>query len=126
MFRAGSRIALAASVVVAAAARAVGMSGGGSGPGRGRGALAAGVSSLPKSTVVAGFTDWSYVTEHRSLNDARERDLITRSALIDVAPGVATVLGVRLRDLQWEVYGLGGYGEAAVVRLKRAMPTATR
>jgi hypothetical protein len=126
MFRAGSRIALAASIVAAGAALAVGFSVGGSGPAHGRGPLAAAMSSLPESTVVAGFTDWSYVTEHRPLNMARQRDLVTRSALIDVAPGMATVLGVRLRDLQWEVYGLGGYGEAAVVRLKRAMPTASR
>jgi hypothetical protein len=51
---------------------------------------------------------------------------VTRSALIDVAPGLASALGLRLRDLQWEVYGQGGYGEAVVVRLKRAMPTAAR
>lgn len=126
MFRAGSRIALAASVVVAGAALTVGIVVGGSGPAHGRGPLAAAMSSLPESTVVAGFTDWSYVAEHRSLNDARERDLVTRSALIDVAPGMAAVLGVRLRDLQWEVYGIGGYGEAAVARLKGAMPTAAR
>jgi hypothetical protein len=126
MFRAGSRIALAASVVVAAAAIGVGMAAGGSGPGHGRGSLAAAMSSLPQSTVVAGFTDWAYVTEHRSLNVARERDLITRSAVVDVAPGLAARLGVRLQDLQWEVYAQGGFGEAAVVRLTSAVPTAAR
>jgi hypothetical protein len=126
MFRAGRRTALAASVVVAAAAIAVGISVGRSGPAHGRGPLAAAMSSLPQSTTVAGFTDWSYVARRGSLNAARERDLVTRSALIDVAPGLASALGLRLRDLQWEVYGQGGFGEAAVVRLKRAMPTAAR
>ena len=126
MFRAGSRVALAASVVVAAAAIGVGISVGGSGPAHGRGPLAAAMSSLPQSTAVAGFTDWGYITQHRSLNVARERDLITRSALIDVAPGLAAVLGVRLGDLRWEVYGQGGFGEAAVVRLKGAVPTPAR
>lgn len=126
MFRAGRRTALAASVIVAVVAVAVGISIGGSGPAHGRGPLAAAMSSLPQSTTVAGFTDWSYVTRSGSLNTARERDLVTRSALIDVAPGLASALGLRLRDLQWEVYGQGGFGEAAVVRTKRAMPTAAR
>ena len=126
MFRAGARTGLAASVVVAAASLVLGVLAGGSGPALGRGPLAAAMSSLPESSTVAGFTDWSYVTQHRSLSDARERDLVTRSALIDDAPGLATALGVRLRDLQWEVYGQGTFGEAVVVRLKRAMPTAER
>ncbi|HKY58561.1 MAG TPA: hypothetical protein VJL80_11010 [Aeromicrobium sp.] len=126
MFRAGTRSALVASVVVAAAAVGVGVSVGGSAPAHGRGPLAAAMSSLPQSTTVAGFTDWSYVTQHRSLDMARERDLVTRSALIDVAPGLAAVLGVRLRDVRWEAYAKGEFGEAAVVELKRAMPTAAR
>lgn len=126
MFRAGSRIALAASVVVAAAAVGVGLSAGGSGPVHGRGPLAAAMSSLPQSTTVAGFTDWAYVRQRGSLDTARERDLVTRSALIDVVPGLASALGVRLRDLQWEVYGQGGFGEAVVVRRKGAMPTVAR
>jgi hypothetical protein len=126
MFRAGRRTALAASVVVASAAVAVGISVGGSAPAHGRGPLAAAMSSLPQSTTVAGFTDWSYVTRTGSLNTARERDLVTRSALIDVAPGLASALGLRLRDLRWEVYGQGGFGEAVVVRLKSSMPTAAR
>jgi len=126
MFRAGSRIALAASVVIAAAAVAVGVSAGGSGPVHGRGPLAAAMSSLPQSTTVAGFTDWAYATQRGSLDTARERDLVTRSALIDEASGLASVLGVRLRDLRWEVYGQGAFGEIDVVRLTRAMPTAAR
>jgi len=126
MFRAGTRIALAASVVVAAVAVAVGVSVGGSGPAHGRGPLAAALSTLPASTTVAGFTDWTYVTERGSLNVAQERDLVTRSALIDVAPGLARVLGLRLRDLRWEVYGQGEFGEVVVVRPKRAMPMAAR
>jgi hypothetical protein len=126
MFRAGMRAAPAAAVVIAAAVVAVGISFGGSGPAHGRGPLAAAMSSLPQSTTVAGFTDWAYVSRRGSLDTARELDLVTRSALIDVAPGLASALGLRLRDLQWEVYGQGGYGEAVVVRLKRAMPTAAR
>lgn len=127
MFRAGTGIAMAASVIVSAAAVAVGVSAGASGPAHGRGPLAAAMSSLPQSTTVAGFTDWAYVTQERgSLYVAEERDLVTRSALIDVAPGLASALGVRLRDLRWETYGQGDYGEVAVVRLKRAMPTAAR
>lgn len=128
MFRAGTRIALAASVVVVAAAVAVGISAGGSGPAHGRGPLAAAMSSMPQSTTVAGFTDWSYVTRHGSLDTARERDLVTRSVLIDVAPGLASATGVRLRDLQWEVYGQGrgDFTEAVVVRLKRTLPTEAR
>jgi hypothetical protein len=126
MFRAGTRIALAASVVAAAAAVAAGFSVGGSGPAHGRGSLAAAMSSLPQSTTVAGFTDWAYVTRRGSLDTARERDLVTRSALIDEASGLSSALGVRLGDLRWEVYGQGGFGEVVVVRLKRAMPTAAR
>jgi len=126
MFRAGTRIALAASVVAGAAAVALGISVGGSGPAHGRGSLAAAMSSLPQSTTVAGFTDWAYVTRRGSLDTARERDLVTRSALIDDTPGLAAALGLRLHDLEWEVYGQGGFGEAVVVRLKRAMPTAAR
>lgn len=126
MFRAGTRIAVAAAVV-ASAAVAVGVSAGGSAPAHGRGPLAAAMSSLPQSTTVAGFTDWAYVAQRNgSLYDAAERDLVTRSALIDVAPGLASALGVRLRDLRWETYGQGDYGEIAVVRLQRAMPTAAR
>src|SRR5690349_1494461 len=108
MFRAGSRIALAASVIVAAGALAVGISVGGSGPAHGRGPLAASMSSLPQSTVVAGFTNWAYVTQRGSSETVRQRDLVTRSVLVDVAPGLASTLGVRLQDLQWEVYGKGG------------------
>lgn len=126
MFRAGSRIALAVAVVVAAAAVALGISVGGSGPAHGRGPLAAAMSSLPQSTTVSGFTDWAYITRHGSLDTARERDLVTRSALIDVVPGLASALGVRLRDLKWEVYGQGGFGEVVVVRLFGAMPTVVR
>ena len=126
MFRAGTRMALAASVVVAAAAVGAGVSAGGSPPAQGRGPLAAAMSSLPESTTIAGFTDWSYVAKRGSLYVAGERDLVTRSALTDEASGMAAALGVRLRDLRWEVYGQGGYGEAAVVRVKRAMPTAAR
>ena len=126
MFRAGTRIALAASVVVATAAVAVAVRSGGSGPVHGRGSLAAAMSSLPQSTTVAGFTDWAHVSKYRSLDVARERDLVTRSALIDVAPGLASALGVRLRDLQWEVYAQGEFGEVVVVRPTRAMPTAAR
>jgi len=126
MFRAGTRIAVAASVIVATAAVVVGVSAGGSGPAHGRGSLAAAMSTLPQSTTVAGFTDWAYVTRQGSLYAAEERDLVTRSALIDVAPGLARVLGLRLRDLRWETYGQGGYGEVAVVGVRRAMPTAAR
>ena len=124
MLRGGTRIAIAASMVVAAAALAVGFSAGDSGPAHGRGPLAGAMSSLPASTTVAGFTDWAHVTDRGSLTAARQRDLVTRSALIDVAPGLTAVLGVRLRDLEWEAYGQGGWGEAAVVRLDRNMPTS--
>ena len=127
MFRAGTGIVVAASVIVSAAAIAAGVSAGGSGPAHGRGPLAAAMGSLPRSTTVAGFTDWAYVTQERgSRYVAEERDLVTRSALIDVTPGLASALGVRLRDLQWETYGQGDYGEVAVVRLKRAMPSVAR
>ncbi len=126
MFRAGSRRALAVAAVVAAGAVGVGVSLGASGPAHGRGPLAAAVSSLPASTTVAGFTDWDHVSQVGSLTTARERDLVTRSALVDIAPGMTDVLGVRLRDLDWEVYGQGGFGEAAAVRLKRAVPTEAR
>lgn len=125
MFRAGTRIALAACVV-ATAAVAGGVTYGGSGPVHGRGPLAGAVSVLPQSTTIAGFTDWSYVTRRGSLNTARERDLVTWSALIDVAPGLASTLGVRLRDVRWEIYAKGDFGEAIVVRLNRAAPTEKR
>jgi len=128
MFRAGTRVALAASLVIGVAAVVVGISVGGSGPSHGRGPLAAAMSSMPQSTTVAGFTDWSYVARRGSLDTARERDLVTRSVLIDVAPGLASAIGVRLRDLRWEVYGQGqgDFTEAVVVRLKRALPTEAR
>ena len=126
MFRAGTRTALVGSVVVAAAAIGVGVSVGGSAPTHGRGPLAAAMSSLPRSTTIAGFTDWSHVAQRGSLYVAGERDLVTRSALIDEAPGMADVLGVRLRDLRWEAYGLGGFGEVAVVRVKGSLPTPAR
>lgn len=84
------------------------------------------MSSLPESTHVAGFTDWRYVAQQGPLSRARDRDLVTRSALVDVAPGLAAALGVRLRDIRWEAYGQGAFGEAAVVRIDGAMPTAAR
>lgn len=126
MFRAGTRMGLAAAAVVVAGAVAVGVAVGGSGSAHGRGPLAAAMSSLPASTTIAGFTDWAYVAQHHSLNAARERDLVTRSALVDEAPGLTKALGVRLRDLQWEVYGQGGFNEVAIVRLTGPMPTAAR
>lgn len=126
MFRPGSRSAAVVSVIIAAAAVAVGAFAGGSGPAHGRGPLAAAMSSMPESTLVAGFTDWRHVMRQGSLTQARERDLVTRSALIDVAPGLAVALGVKLRNIEWEAYGQGGFGEAVVVRLKGAMPSADR
>ena len=124
MFRAGTRTAMASSVLLAAAAIGVGVLTGGSGPAHGRGALAGAMSSLPESTNVAGFTDWAQVARAGSLTRARERDLVTRSVLIDVAPQLKSTLGIGLGDLQWEVYGQGGFGEVAVARLDRPMPTA--
>jgi hypothetical protein len=126
VFRGGIRIAVAASVVAAAAAVAIGFSGGASGPAYGRGPLAGAMSSLPESTTVAGFTDWAHVRRLGSLSAARERDLVTRSALIDVAPDLESTLGLGLRDLRWEVYGQGGFGEVVVARTDRDMPTAAR
>lgn len=126
MFRAGRRIALLASVVVVAAAVGAGISAGGSGRAHGRGSLAAAMGSLPRSTTVASFTDWASITQRRSLAAAAERDLVTRSVLVEVAPGFTRALGVRLRDLQWEAYGQGGFGEAVVVRLRSAPPTPAR
>lgn len=126
MVRGGTRMAVAASIVVAAAAVGVGISAGASGPAHGRGALAGAMSSLPDSTYVAGFTDWAHVRRLGSLSVARERDLVTRSALVDVAPGLERALGVALRDLRWEVYGQGEFGEIVVARLERELPTAAR
>ena len=126
MFRGATRIVVAVSIVIAAAAVATGFSAGVSGPASGRGPLAGAMSSLPDSTNVAGFTDWAHVRSLGSLAAARERDLVTRSALIDVAPGLESTLGLGLRDLRWEVYAQGGFGEVVVARPDRDMPTAAR
>ena len=126
MFRGVTRVAVAASIVVAAAVVAIGFSAGASGPAHGRGPLAGAMSSLPDSTYVAGFTDWAHVRRLGSLSVARERDLVTRSALIDVGPGLKSTLGLGLRDLRWEVYAQGGFGEVVVARPDRGMPTAAR
>jgi hypothetical protein len=126
MFRGATRTVVAASIVVAAAAVGIGFSAGASGPAHGRGPLPGAMSSLPDSTYVAGFTDWAHVRRLGSLTAARDRDLVTRSALIDVAPGLESTLGLGLRDLRWEVYAQGGFGEVVVARPDRDLPTAAR
>jgi hypothetical protein len=126
MFGVGPRMALAASVVVTAAALGVGVAAGGSAPAEGRGPLAAAVASLPRSTTVASFTDWERVIDHYDLREAMERDLVTRSVIIDDHAGLDRWLGVDVPDVAWEVFGQSPTGEAAVLRLKRSMPTAQR
>src|SRR5689334_21343985 len=81
LFGGGARLALA-GVVVAAAAVA-GVAAGGSGPVHGRGPLAGAVSVLPASTVNANFTYWEPILRSHTVAEARERDLVTRSVIID-------------------------------------------
>lgn len=124
MFRGGPRLALAAGV--AAAAAGLGVAAGGSGPVHGRGPLSGAVSALPASTVNANFTHWDSILRSHTVAEARERDLVTRSAIIDSSSDLEAGLGIRLRDVVWEAYGQGGFGEAAVVRLKRSMPSTAQ
>jgi hypothetical protein len=123
MFGAGSRMALAASVVAVAAALDAGVGLGGSGPVHGRGPLAAAVSTLPRSTTVVSFTDWQHISDRYDAREAMQRDLATRSVIIDDPAGLRRWLGVRLSDVSWEVYGQWPTGEAGVIRLSGSMPT---
>jgi hypothetical protein len=122
-----SRTAVAASVVVIGVAVVLGFVAGASAPASGRGPLAAAVATLPSSTTVAGFTDWQHIVDHYGLDAAMDRDLVTRSVLVDDYEGLSKTLGVRLGDVSWEIFGQAPDGdEATVLKLKRAMPSAAR
>ncbi|MFL6089433.1 MAG: hypothetical protein ACJ71Z_04765 [Aeromicrobium sp.] len=121
-----ARPAFVAAVVAIAAALGIGIGLGGSAPAHGRGGLGAAAASLPKSTTVLGFTDWQHIVDRYDLSEASQRDLVTRSVLVDDPSGVKRWLGVGLHAVAWEAYGQWPAGEAAVLRLKGSMPSAAR
>lgn len=126
MSAARSPVTAVAAAAVTLCAVVAGVVAGGGAPATGRAPLAAAVSTMPRTMTVVGFTDWRRVTDHYTLSKARERDLVTRSALIDEASEVRRLFGWRLGDVRWEIYGRGPSGGVAVVRLDRALPTDRR
>ncbi len=123
MFRAR---ALAAVIAVVAAAT-LGYFLGGSAPVGGRTPLAAAVASVPADVTVLGFTDWGPILDRYTVDEALDRDLSTRSALVDAdLDQIRSVLGWRLQDLAWEAYAKDRLGDVVVVAVKGDVPSEAR
>jgi hypothetical protein len=86
-----------------------------------RPALTAALDALPSSTTVVGFTDWSRILERHTIGVAARRDLSTRSVIGTRVDEMDDLLGWSAADAEWEVYGQGADGTAAVVRLRRSI-----
>jgi hypothetical protein len=86
-----------------------------------RPALTSALDALPASTTVVGFTDWSRIRERHALGEAARRDLTTRSVIGTRVDEMHDLLGWSPADADWEVYGQGPDGAAAVVRLGRSI-----
>jgi len=86
-----------------------------------RPALTSALDALPASTTVAGFTNWSRIREHHTIGTAARRDLSTRSVIGTRVDEMDDLLGWSAADAEWEVYGQGPDGTAAVVRLGRSI-----
>lgn len=82
--------------------------------------LTSALDAVPASTTVVGFTDWSRIRERHSISDAARRDLSTRSVMGTRVDEMQDLLGWSPADAEWEVYGQGPDGAAAVVRLDRS------
>jgi len=94
-----------------------------------RSSLVSALDSLPRGTVVAGFTDWAAIRDDLGLgaassaagraalaDDASLRDLTTRSVLGGVISDMHTAYGWSAADLEWESYGQAPAGAAMVAR----------
>lgn len=86
-----------------------------------RPALTSALDALPASTTVVGFTDWSGIRERHTVGVAARRDLTTRSVIGVGVDEMDDLLGWSAADAEWEVYGQGPDGPAAVVRLGRSI-----
>ncbi len=95
-----------------------------------RSGLTAALDSLPRGTLVAGFTDWSAIRDDLGLgsagtaadraaltNDASLRDLTTRSVLAGAIADMHDAYGWSAADLDWESYGQSPDGAVMVGRL---------
>ncbi len=85
-----------------------------------RPSLTSALDALPASSTVVGFTDWSRIRERHSISDAARRDLSTRSVMGTKVDEMQDLLGWSPVVAEWEVYGQGPAGAAAVVRLGRS------
>src|SRR5580765_6957714 len=97
-----SRVALAAAVVTAALAVVAAAWVGGSAPVSARPPLAAALAVVPESATTVGFTHWEAALHGRSLAATRQRDLATRSVIMDLPSDITSPLGVTAKDLEWE------------------------
>lgn len=68
-----------------------------------RPALTSALAVAPASTTVLGFTDWDRVRA-TGVDDADDRDLLTRSALNDLGEVVPQNLGWSTADVRWEAF----------------------
>lgn len=94
-----------------------------------RSSLTSALDSLPRGTVVAGFTNWAAIRADLHLgaastaagratlaDDASLRDLTTRSVLGGVIADMHAAYGWSAADLEWEAYGQAASGAAMVAR----------
>lgn len=94
-----------------------------------RSSLTAALDSLPRATLVAGFTDWAAIRAELDLgtastasaraaltDDASLRDLTTRSVLGGIIEAMDATYGWSAADLDWESYGRAPSGAAMVAR----------
>ena len=86
-----------------------------------RPALTSALDAMPASTTVVGFTDWSQILERHSIGVAARRDLTTRSVIGTRVDEMDALIGWSPADAEWEVFGQGPDGTAAVVRLDRSV-----
>lgn len=121
------RVRAAAAVTVVSVAALLGYFFGGSAPAGGRAPLAVAVAGVPADVSVLGFTQWEKVLARYSVPEALDRDLSTRSVLIDSdLAEIRSVLGWRLRDVAWELYAQDRTGDVAVIGLKRNVTSEDR
>ena len=91
------------------------------------------MATLPEPTLRSSFTDWVAVGEEvdvpdlkestdpdrvtRFLDRAYDLDLVTGSTQLDVIPGLATMFGYSLAQVDWEAYGQSRDGAVSVLKV---------
>jgi len=99
-----------------------------------RSSLTSALDSLPKETLVSGFTDWTLIRRHLGLgsastasaraslnDDASLRDLSTRSVLGRSVEEMHDAYGWSAANVDWEIYGQATNGSVMVAHLDRSV-----